>query len=188
MRKLILIAHTSLDGFVANPNGGLDWFDASEENLQFVFEISKEGDAALLGRLSYELINGWWPTAADRPNATKGEIAYSNWYNAATKIVVSKTLSGSDLENTIVISENISDEMSKMKRQPGNDIIIFGSPSVFQSLIQYDLIDVYWIFVNPIIFGQGIPLFADIKNKTNLKLISVKQFTNGEVALNYISE
>jgi len=186
MRKLILVVHTSLDGFVAGRKGELDGFDAAEENLEFVCKLTEEADTALFGRISYELLNGYWPTAKDRPNVTKGEIAYSNWYNNAKKIVISRTMKEESLNNTTIISENISNEIIKIKEQGGKNILIFGSPAVSQSLMQLDLIDSYWIFVNPVIFGEGIPLFAGLTNKLKLKLLTTKQFSNGEFALNYI--
>lgn len=185
MRKLILLAHISLDGFVAGPNGELKDFPSGEENLQFVCDLTEDADAALFGRVSYELLNSYWPTAKDLPNATQGQIAYSNWYNNASKIVVSETMSKENLINTIVISENIADEISKMKQQAGKNILIFGSPSVSQLLMQYNLIDDYWIFINPVIFGKGIPLFDGSLNKIKLELSITRSFPNGEVALNY---
>ncbi len=186
MRKLILIVHTSLDGYVAGPNGELDGFDASEENLQFVCILTKDADAALFGRTSYQLLDSYWPNAKDRTNSTIGEIAYSNWYNKAQKIVISKTMLGRDMNNSMIISENIPTEVSKIKEAAGKNILIFGSPSVSQLLMESGLIDSYWIFINPAIFGKGIPLFKDMQNKINLKLVTTKQFSNGEFALNYI--
>jgi dihydrofolate reductase len=188
MRKIILIAHTSLDGFVAGQKGELDGFEAGEENLDFVCQLTEEADAALFGRISYELLNNYWPAAKDRPNATKGEINYSNWYNSAKKIVISKTLPNENLPDTIVVGNDIPNEISKIRKQAGKNILIFGSPMVSQSLIRSHLIDGYWIFINPVIFGVGIPLFADIKEKIKLKLLSTKQFSNGEFALNYVVE
>ena len=188
MRKIILIAHTSLDGFIAGENGSLDGFEASEENLQFVCSLTEQADAALFGRISYQLLDSYWPTARELPNASKGTIAYSNWYNDATKIVISKSLPKGNLNNTIIISENISKEMKKIKQQPGKDILIFGSASVSQLLIQSDLVDSYWIFINPIIFGKGIALFENIKDQVKLKLLTAKQFPNGEISLNYLGE
>ena len=186
MRKLILLAHISLDGFVAGPNGELDGFPHGEENLQFVCELTKNADSALFGRVSYELLNKYWPSARNHPGATKPEIDYSNWYNKTTKFVVSEAMSKENLINTIVINENVPDEISKMKQHAGKSILIFGSPSVSQLLMQYNLIDDYWIFMNPVVFGKGISLFSDSVNKTKLKLVATKQFANGEVALNYI--
>src|SRR6516164_4116473 len=105
MRKLVLVAHASLDGFIAGENGSLDGFEASEENLQFVCSLTQDADAALFGRKSYQLLDSYWPTANKLPNASKGTIVYSNWYNATTKIVISKTLPKEIADNTIVISE-----------------------------------------------------------------------------------
>ena len=185
MRKLILLAHTSLDGFVAGTKGELDDFDAGEENLQFVCDLAEQADSALFGRTSYELLNSFWPNAKNRSGASKATIAYSNWYNNAKKIVVSRTMTGKDLENTIVISDDIPKEIKKIKTKPEKDILIFGSPSVSQLLMQHNLIDSYWIFVNPIIFGKGIPLFTEMSNKIKLNLEATKQFDNGESALSY---
>ena len=184
-RKIILVAHISLDGFVAGPKGELDDFDKSEENLEFVCELTEEADTALFGRISYELLNSYWPTARDHPNATKGEIEYSNWYINAKKIVISSTMTDESLNDRIIISGNISNEIIKIKEQTGKDILIFGSPTVSQLLMKLDLIDSYWIFVNPIIFGKGISLFADMKDRIKLKLLITKQFSNGEIALHY---
>lgn len=188
MRKLVLIVHTSLDGFVAGTKGELSGFEAGEENLAFVAELTGEVDAALFGRISYQLLDGFWPTAKDRPNATTGEIAYSTWYANVHKIVVSKTLTNQQLPNTTIISGDVIAEISDIKKQTGKEILIFGSPSVAQILMQHDLIDSYWIFINPIIFGKGIPLFTELPNKSKLKLLTTKQFPNGEIAMNYVVE
>lgn len=185
MRKLILVAHTSLDGFVAGKNGELDGFDSSEENLEFVCKITEEADAALFGRISWELLDAYWPTARDREGASRGDIAYSNWYNSAHKIVLSRTMANAAISNTTVISDNLLEEITRIKKQPGKNILIFGSPAAFQSLLPLDLVDEYWIFVNPVIFGEGIPLFRENKSGLKLRLNQTKQFQNGEMAMNY---
>ena len=185
MRKLVLLAHISLDGFVAGPKGELDGFESAAENLDFVCQLTEDADAALFGRISYQLLDNYWPTAKDHPGATKEEVDYSNWYNKARKIVISRTMAKQGLDNTTVISENIPVEISKIREEKGKDILIFGSPSVSQLLMRHELIDSYWIFVNPVIFGQGIPLFAETTNRIKFKLLATKQFANGELALNY---
>jgi len=185
MRQLLLIAHTSLDGFVAGPKGELDGFENNEENLEFVCSLTDNADAALFGRVSYELLNGYWPTARLHPKATKVEVLFSNWYNDAKKIVVSGSMRQEGRDNTIILSGNLSTAISNIKEEAGKDILIFGSPSVAQVLMQHDLIDGYWIFVNPVIFGDGIPLFSTGANKSKLKLARSKLFSNGEIALNY---
>lgn len=185
MRKLILIAHISLDGFVAGPNGELDGFEAAEENLEFVCDLTGTADTALFGRHSYELLDKYWPTAKDHPGATRGEVRYSDWYNTAGKIVVSSSLPSSNHPNAIIIRDQVAHEVLKIKEQPGQDILIFGIPACTQTLMQAGLIDQYWIFINPVLFAQGIPLFKDLKDKITLKLLNTRLFSNGEIALQY---
>jgi dihydrofolate reductase len=188
MRKLVLIVHTSLDGFVAGPNGELDGFDSGEENLEFVCGLTEGADACLFGRVSYQMLENYWPTARNHPQATNGEIRYSNWYNSARRYVVSTTLADLPVINTTVIATNIVNEIVRIKEQPGRDILIFGSPSVAQLLMKQNLIDDYWIFVNPVLFGKGIPLFRTLSDRIKLRLVSAKKLTNGEVALHYASD
>lgn len=185
MRKLILKIHTSLDCFVAGEKGEFDNFDKAEENLEFVCKITGEADTALFGRISYQLLDSYWPSAKDQTNSTKGEIAFSNWYNSAQKVVISKTIPGDNLKNTIVINNNISKEITNLKKLPGKNILFFGGSTVTQLLMQHNLIDEYWIFINPRIFGKGIPLFNRREDLIKLKLNAAKQFNNGEIALNY---
>ena len=185
-RKLVLIVHTSLDGFVAGPKGELDGFEAGEENLQFVCGLTNNADTMLMGRISYELLDSFWPTAKDRQGATKGKVEYSNWYNYAHKIIISTTLKKEGLMNTTVLSSNLQQEVMSLKQKTGKEILIFGSPSVARSLMREDLIDSFWIFVNPVIFGKGIPLFTDSGKRAKLELQTVTRFSNGEIALHYI--
>jgi dihydrofolate reductase len=134
------------------------------------------------------MMENYWPTAGDKPTATKHDIEHSKWYSKVHKIVLSKTLKEADLTNTKIISDNLSDRMNEIKqsRDVGSeDILLFGSPAATHSLIQQNLIDGYWLFVNPIILGQGIPLFVDIKDKIKLKLLTARQFTCGVTELNY---
>jgi len=178
MRELTLIVQTSLDGFVAGPDGEFDNFIGGEENLEFVCSITDDADAALFGRVSYQLLDSGWPTAASKPGATKNEIRYSGWYNAVPKFVLSKTLTVKNSENTFVISKNIETEINYIKQQPGKNILMFGSPTAVQSLFDLNLIDNFWIIVHPVIFGQGIPFFRSRKNVIKLGLLASKQLSN----------
>lgn len=185
MRQLALIVHISLDGFVAGLEGELDNFPAGEENLAFVNTLTAGVDTVLFGRRTYELLNKYWPTAKDGSAATKGEIDYSNWYNSVTKLVVSTTMAKGSIDNTTIISSDVCREVARIKEQKGGNILIFGSPSVARLLMQQNLIDSYRIFINPVIFGNGILLFAGELQLTKLKLVMTKPFLNGEIALNY---
>ena len=185
MRKVISFAHVSLDGFAAGPNGELNWAKVDEEIFDHVGKRISQGDTALYGRVTYQLMESYWPTAGDKPNATKHDIDHSKWYAKVHKVVLSRTLKGEGLTNTTIISDNLSDSINEIKQQPGNDILLFGSPTATHSLMQLGLIDGYWLFVNPIILGRGIPLFVDIKDTTKLNLLSSRQFTCGVTELSY---
>jgi len=185
MRKIISFMHISLDGFVAGPNGELNWAKVDEEIFDHVGKRISEGDTALYGRVTYQMMENYWPTAGDKPAATRHDIEHSKWYSNVHKVVLSKTMKD-DLTNTTIISDNLSDRISEIKQQAGEDILLFGSPTATHSLIQQNLIDGYWLFVNPIILGQGIPLFVDINDKIKLKLLTTRQFTSGVTELNYI--
>ncbi|MEP7232447.1 MAG: dihydrofolate reductase family protein [Ginsengibacter sp.] len=186
MRKIISFMHISLDGFVAGPNGEMDWIKVDEEIFDYVGKRISEGDTALYGRVTYEMMENYWPTAADKLTATKHDIEHSKWYEKVYKVVLSKTMKGADFTNTKIISDNLSERINEIKQQGGKDILLFGSPTATHSLMQLNLIDGYWLFVNPIILGRGIPLFADIKDKIKLKLLTTRQFTCGVTELNYI--
>jgi len=185
MRELTLIVQTSLDGFVAGPKGEFDNFLGGEENLEFVCSLTDDADAALLGRVSYQLLNKDWPTAANKPGATKNEIKYSCWYNDVPKYVLSKTLTVNNSEKTVVISGNIETEINHIKQQPGKTILIFGSPTAVRHLFELNLVDSFWIIVHPRIFGQGIPFFRPSESIVKLELLASKQLSNGTFCHKY---
>jgi dihydrofolate reductase len=195
MRKIISFMHMSLDGFVSGLNGEMDWIKADEEIFDHVGKRISEGDTALYGRVTYQMMENYWPTAADKPTATRHDIEHSKWYSKVHKVVLSKTMKEAGLPAgqaglayTTIISNNLPERINEIKQQAGKDILLFGSPTATHSLIQLNLIDGYWLFVNPIILGQGIPLFADIKDKIKLKLLTTRQFTCGVTELNYTLE
>ena len=185
MRNLIFFMHTSLDGFVAGPNGEMDWIKVDEEMFDFVATMTDRADTALYGRVTYEMMQSYWPKAGEQPNASKHDKEHSAWYNKVSKIVLSKTISEKGLDNTIVISDHLADNINKIKKRDGKNILIFGSPGASQSLLNQGLIDEFWLFVNPIILEQGMPLFKDITGTTKLKLVESKTFACGVIALHY---
>ena len=189
MKKIISFMHVSLDGFVAGQNGELDWVKIDQEIFDYVGKRISEGDTALYGRVTYQMMENYWPTAGDKPKASKHDVEHSKWYNNVHKIVLSKTMKGSGLTNTKIISDNLPDRVNEIKqsRDGGSkEILLFGSPTATHSLIQLNLIDGFWLFVNPTILGRGIPLFTDIKDKIKLKLLpTTRQFACGVTELNY---
>ena len=185
MAKLRLRITMSLDGFVAGPKGEMDWIKVDQEIFDYVGNRISDGDTALYGRVTYEMMQSYWPTAGDKPGATKHDIEHSKWYAKVHKIVLSKTMKGEGLPNTTIISDNLSDRLNEIKQKGDKDILLFGSPTATHSLHRLNLIDGYWLFVNPIILGQGIPLFADIQDKIKLQLLNTRTFTCGVTELSY---
>ncbi len=177
--------HVSLDGFVSGPNGEMDWIKVDEEIFDYVGKRISEGDTALYGRVTYQMMESYWPTAADMPTATRHDIEHSKWYSKVQKVVLSKTIQVEGLANTKIISDNLSESINDLKQQAGREILLFGSPTATHALMQHNLIDGYWLFVNPIILGQGVPLFTGFKDKIKLKLSDTHQFTSGVTELNY---
>ncbi len=185
MRKIVSFVHVSLDGFVASSNGGLDWIIVNEEIFDHVEQRIKETDTALYGRATYQMMEGYWPTAADQPTATKHDIEHARWYKQARKVVLSRTMRDIHPANTKIISSNLADEIAQLKRGTGSDILMFGSPTATHALMAENLIDEYWLFINPILLGQGVPLFKNIKSRTTLNLVTSKIFSSGVVCLQY---
>lgn len=131
-------------------------------------------------------MQGYWPTADTQPNASKHDKAHAHWYRHVPKVVLSKSLNGQALENTTVISHNLTENILTIKNQVGKNILIFGSPTASHALLAEALIDEFWIFVNPVLLGSGTPLFKNIHTITQLDLIEAKTFASGVVALHYV--
>lgn len=185
MRKLKLVIHTSLDGFVAGEHGEFDELVQSPENLDFICSLTDEADALLAGRISFQMLDSYWPTAHSHPAATNSEIKYSKWYNRAEKIVLSRSLPESTADNVTILARDTGDSLTNIKSKEGKDILMFGSPSVHKTLSELNLIDEYWIILYPVLLGKGIPLFSNTQQAKKLKLLSSVQFTKGEMAIRY---
>lgn len=186
MRKVISFMHISLDGFVAGPNGEMDWIKVNEEIFTHVGKRISEGDTALYGRTTFQMMESYWPTAADKPDASQHDIEHSKWYSQVRKIVLSTTLNETDFTNTKIIRGNLAKEINAIKQDGESEILVFGSPKATHALMQENLIDGFWLFVNPVVLGKGIPLFTNIREKINLKLLNTKPFSCGVTELNYI--
>jgi len=188
MRKIVSFMHVSLDGFVASTDEGmasLGWISQSDDLFAYVDQRIQQTDTALYGRVTYQMMESYWPTATEQPNASTHDQAHSRWYKAARKIVLSKTLLEKNNPDTKIISSHLSDEISKLKHSAGSDILVFGSPGATHALMAENLIDEYWLFINPILLGQGIPLFKNIKDRTALTLVKSKLFDSGVLFLHY---
>jgi dihydrofolate reductase len=178
MRKLVMWNLMTLDGFVEGPNRDIDWHEDvwGEELEHLSIEQGRAAGALLFGRITYELMAGYWPTA-------KGEIA--DFMNSLPKVVVSRTLEKAEWNNTWLIRENAPEEIAKLKRQPGKDIYLFGGAELAASLVPHGLIDEFRIAVTPLVLGDGNPLFKASPERLNLQLVEARALGSGAVLLRY---
>ncbi len=185
MRKLVLLMHVSLDGYVAGPNGEMDWIKVDEELFDYTQQQTDLADAALYGRVTYEMMESYWPGAADQPGASKHDIEHSRWYQNAQKFVASGTMTNAGSDTTF-IAEDLTGAIAKLKQSSGKHILLIGSPSVARTLIQAGLIDIYQLFINPVLLGRGIRLFPDLNEKIGLELKESRPFANGVCGQCYV--
>ncbi len=185
MRNVILLMHVSLDGFVAGPNGEMGWIHLDDGLIDYVADLTATADTALFGRVTYQMMEGYWPTAAESATATQHDIDHARWVNPAPKIVFSRTLEQVTWQNSSIVRDHIPEEIARLKGQPGKDLLMIGSASTAHTFMQLGLIDEYRINVNPVVLGGGMPLFPALENPIQLELISAKTFDSGVVGLHY---
>jgi dihydrofolate reductase len=185
MKKIKIFLHVTLDGFVAGPTGEMDWISLDDSQFEFIGKMVGDADTYLMGRVTYQMMESYWPTAGDQPNASRHDIEHSRWYNQVSKVVISGTLKETNAQGPRVIGRDLKNEVETLKRQPGTDIVIFGSPRAAHSLMHLDLIDEYGLFVNPVVLGKGVPTFADITTRLDLKLSTTRTFATGVIFLHY---
>ena len=184
MRKVFLFNMVTLDGFFEGPNQDISWHHVDDEFNEFAIDQLKEVDTLLFGRVTYEGMASYWPTEF----AIRDDPIVAGLMNNLPKIVFSKTLEKAEWSNSRLIKENVPEEVSKLKQQPGKDIAIFGSSDLAVTLAESGLIDEYRIIVNPVFWGGGTPLLKGIKEKLNLKLLKSRTFKSGNVLLCYAPE
>lgn len=187
MRKIIVTMWMTLDGFIAGPNGEMDWIGAiyDEAMGNYEYDLISAADTLMLGRTTYESFAGSWPKVPDNLNASPGEVAYARQLNAMRKVVFSKTLEKAEWHNSTLLRDIVPVEIEQLKQEPGKDIVIYGSASVVQALTNLGLIDEYQLLIHPDILGGGKPLFKNIKDRVHLKLVNTKTHPSGVVVLYY---
>ena len=184
MRKLAVFNHVSLDGYFVDMNGSMSWAKSGTKDAEwnaFVAENAKGDGPLLFGRVTYELMASFWPT----PMADQHDPVVAERMNKLPKVVFSRTLDKASWSNTRLVKGDMVAEIRKMKKEPGEDMVILGSGSIVSQLAQEGLIDAYQVVVNPIVLGKGRTMFDGVKEKLNLKLTKTRAFGNGNVLLCY---
>ena len=181
MRKVLLFNMVTLDGFFAGPEGEINWHNVDQEFNEFAIEQLNTAGGLIFGRLTYQLMAGYWPT----PAAKTDDPIVAEKMNHLPKYVFSRTLNAVDWENTHLINGDAAVELPKLTDQVGGDLFIFGSANLASSLIQHGLIDEFRVMVNPVVLGGGRPLFENLDHHMSLKLVRAKPFASGNVLLYY---
>jgi dihydrofolate reductase len=184
MEKLTMYNFITLNGYFKGPGGDISWHVHGEEENEYAAEMIGLGDILLFGRVTYEMMAGYWPTEF----AIKNDPVVAEGMNKAEKIVFSRTLERAEWNNTRLIKDNIIDEIKRMKQLSDRNLTILGSGSIVNQFAEYELIDEYQFMVDPVVLGSGTPLFKGISNNFNLKLTGTRTFKSGVVLLNYTKD
>lgn len=185
MRKLKLQVQVTIDGFVAGPNGELDWmtFGNDDRLSARINELTDSSDTILLGRKMTDGFVDYWTSVLENPDSP--EYSFAQKMVNIPKVVFSKTVTESRWANAIVANGDIVEEIEKLKNGEGKDIIVYGGAEFVGNLIKNNLIDEYHFFVNPVAIGKGLRIFENIDDKMRLKLVGSESFDCGETELIY---
>ena len=173
MRKLIYSMGVSLDGFIAGPNGEIDWSAPDEELHRFHNQQTREMGAHLCGRRLYEEMV-YWETADENPSAAEHELEFARIWKSMPKIVFSKTLEKIE-GNARLVRDGVAEEVAELKEQPGKDLAV-GGAGLASTLIKLGLIDEYRLFVSPVVLGGGTHYFPALEERINLELVETQTF------------
>ncbi len=185
MKKLKLQMQLSVDGFVAGPNGEMDFmtWDMDDRLKNYINDVTDSVDHILLGRKMTDGFVSYWESVVADPANT--QFPFAKKMVDIPKVVFSKTLDKSIWNNTVLAKGDISEEVSKLKKQSGKDIIVYGGSNFVSSLIKQNLIDEYILFINPAALGKGMGIFNGLNSKLNLSLIESKAYDCGIVVIRY---
>jgi|SRR5450432_3539733 len=181
MRKIIISNLVSVDGYFEGPNADISWHNINAAFNKFSIEQLHSADTILFGRKTYQLMESYWPTEA----AIKNDPVIAERMNNTAKVVFSTTLHEVSWTNTRLVKNNMEQAVLQLKKQPGKDVLIFGSADFSSHLINAGLIDEFRIIISPIILGKGNLLFNRIESKVKLELIKSVPFSSGNVLLCY---
>jgi dihydrofolate reductase len=190
MRRIVTFNNVSADGYFSAQNGNLGWVVPEEELDRGAAESLGSSDTILFGRRTYDMFESFWPHAVDANPHNAGRHspemqAMAQWINESAKLVFSRTRQEVTWKNSRLLGEFDPREVEALKRQPGKDIMIFGSGSIVSQLTEHGLIDEYQFIVGPVLLGGGRPLVSGVPATTRLDLLEAKAYPSGNVKLRY---
>ena len=184
MRRVVAFNQVTLDGYFAGVDGDISWARKDSTDAEwtaFVASNAAGGGVLVFGRITYELMAGYWPT----PLAAENDPIVAEQMNKLPKVVFSRTLEETAWSNTKLVKGAPAAEVRRLKNEPGEDMAILGSGSIVSQLAQEGLIDEYQIVVTPVVLGSGRTMFQGVREKLTLKLTKTRTFGNGNVLLCY---
>jgi dihydrofolate reductase len=181
MRKVVFFMLTSLDGYFEGPGHEIDWHNTDGEFQEFAIEQTGQAGMLLFGRVTYEMMASYWPTA----QAIETDPVVAHLMNTLPKLVFSRTLQKADWQNTRLVKTDFAKVITSLKQEPGKDLCILGSSDLAVSFLEAGLLDEIRILINPIVLGAGKPLFKGIEDRLQLKLLKTRIFKNGNILLYY---
>ena len=183
MRKLRLQVQISVDGCIAGPNNEMDWLVWDDKYIKYVNDITESVDTITMGRRMVDGFIPYWKDVTNKPDDPMNAIAKK--MIEIPKVVFTKTLNKSRWINTDIATGDLKDEITKLKNQNGGDIIVYGGASFDSSLIKEKLIDEFYLFVNPVVIGNGKTIFKNLEEIQRFTLIESREFDCGLVLLHY---
>ncbi|HWM01227.1 MAG TPA: dihydrofolate reductase family protein [Actinophytocola sp.] len=182
MRKIVYWVHTSLDGHICGPNGEFDWPTLGPELIEYANAVHDRVDTFLYGRVVWEMMSGYWPTA-DENTTDAHDVHFAPIWRRTPKVVFSTTLERADW-NTTVVAGDLATQVRALKQQPGGDMLLNGGAGVATKLADLGLLDEVQVFVHPVVLGGGKRLFP-LADRFDLKLVRTRSFDDRTVLLNY---
>ncbi|WP_127130321.1 dihydrofolate reductase family protein [Georgenia sp. SYP-B2076] len=183
MRRIVLSISISVDGFIEGPDRQIDWHRIDEELHRHFNEQLRPMGAFLEGRVTYELMEGFWPTADADPSVPGPMAEFAAIWREMPKIVYSRTLQEAG-PNATIVRDVVVEDVLALKAQPGGDLAV-GGADLAATFREHDLIDEYRLYVHPVLIGRGKPLFAASDTWSDLRLVETRTFGNGVVLLRY---
>ena len=185
MRKVKLQVQMTVDGYIAGPNGEMDFmvFDWDTKLKNYVEELTEPVDCIILGRKLAEGFIPYWANVAASPE--NPEVAAGKKFTDTPKVVFTKTLDKSIWDNTVLAKGDLTQEINTLKKQTGNDIIAYGGATFVSALIKHQLIDELHLFINPTVIGKGMAIFKEVESLQRLTLVKSTAFECGIVVLHY---
>jgi dihydrofolate reductase len=183
MRKVIYSMGVSLDGFIAGPNGEIDWSAPDEELHRFHNEQTRELGAHFCGRGLYKVML-YWETADENPSAPEHVLEFARIWKQLPKIVFSETLEKVE-GNATLATDGIAEEVARLKQQPGKDLAV-GGAGLASAFTKLGLVDEYRLFVSPVVLGGGTRFFPALEERINLELVETRTFGSRVVYVRYL--